>query len=209
MIIFTIKKKTLNDMKKFFLVAAAAIFTLSASAQNLKFAHVNFSELVQLMPEADDARAQINAQSKEFEDTYQSMIEEFQTKYSQYQQKSSTWTATIRESKEKELTDIQTRIQEFQQTASTELQQSQNNLMAPIQQKALDTVNKLAKEGGYIYVFEKSSVLYINEAASVDLTPAARKALNIPEGRTLEKLQEELAAQAQAEQNAQAGASVN
>lgn len=190
-------------MKKVFLFAAAALLTLSASAQNPKFAHVNYTELVQLCPEADDARAQISAQSKEFEDTYQSMVEEFQTKYSQYQQKSSTWTATIRESKEKELTDIQTRIQEFQQTASTELQQSQNDLMTPIQQKVVDTVSKLAKDGGYIYVFEKSNLLYVDESQSTDLTPAARKALNIPADRTLEKLQEELAAQAQAEQTAQ------
>lgn len=185
-------------MKKILLVAAMAIVSLSVSAQNLKFAHVNYSELVQLMPEADAARAQMTAQSKEYEDTYQSMVEEFQTKLSQYQQKSSTWTATIKESKEKELTDIQNRIQEFQQTASSELQQSQNDLMAPIQQKAMDTVTKLAKEGGYVYVFEQSSLLYVDASQSTDLTPAARKALNIPEGRTIEKLQEELAAAQQA-----------
>ncbi len=185
-------------MKKILLVAAMAIVSLSVSAQNLKFAHVNYSELVQLMPEADAARAQMTAQSKEYEDTYQSMVEEFQTKLSQYQQKSSTWTATIKESKEKELTDIQNRIQEFQQTASSELQQSQNDLMAPIQQKAMDTVTKLAKEGGYVYVFEQSSLLYVDASQSTDLTPAARKALNIPEGRTVEKLQEELAAAQQA-----------
>lgn len=189
-----------KDMKKIFLVAAAAIIALSASAQNLKFAHVNFTELVQLMPDADAARAQMNAQSQEFEETYQTMIEEFQTKYSQYQQKASTWTAAIKESKEKELNDIQNRIQEFQSTASMELQESQNALMAPIQQKALDTVNKLAKEGGYVYVFEMSQMLYIDAAQSTDLTPAARKALGIKDGRTLESLQEELAAAAAAAQ---------
>ncbi len=183
-------------MKRLILIAAAAIVSFSVSAQTLKFAHVNYSELVQLMPETDEARAQINAQTQEFDETYQSMIEEFQTKYSQYQQKSSTWTASIKESKEKELTDIQTRIQEFQNSASTELQESQNSLMAPIQQKAIETVSKLAKEGGYVYVFERSSLLYVDDTKSTDLTPAARKALNIPEGRTLETLQQELAAAA-------------
>ena len=47
-------------MKKIALIAVAAIFTLSASAQSLKFAHVNYTELVQLMPEADKARAAMN-----------------------------------------------------------------------------------------------------------------------------------------------------
>ena len=69
--------------------------------------------------------------------------------------------------------------------------------MAPIQQKAVEVVHKLAKECGFIYVFEEGSLLFVDEAQSVDLTPAARKALNIPEGRTLESLQQELQAKQQ------------
>ncbi len=182
-------------MKKIILIAAAAFMTLSASAQ--KFAHVNFNELIMLTPAADSARAQMAASQQEAQDTYKSMTDEFQTKYQQYQQKNSTWTPAIRESKEKELQDIQTRIQDFDQSIQQELQQQQQQLMAPIQQKAMEVVEKLAKEGGYIYVFEKSSMLYVDDSQSVDLTPAARKALGIPAGRTLETLQQELQAQAQ------------
>ena len=187
-------------MKKIALIAAAALLTLSASAQTLKFAHVNFSELVQLMPEADQARAAIAASTKEAEETYQSMVEEYQAKANAYQQKASTWTAAIKESKEKELSDIGNRIQEFQQNIQAELQQQQSQLMAPIQEKAMTAVEALAKEGGYIYVFERNQLLFVDEKQSTDLTPAARKALGIPEGRTLESLQAELQAQAQAQQ---------
>lgn len=176
---------------------AAAVLALSASAQNLKFAHVNFNELVMLMPEADAARSQMEASQKEAQETYQTMIEEYQAKAQKFQQNQATWTAAIKESKQKELTDISNRIQEFDQSIQQELQQQQAQLMAPIQQKAIDAVNNLAKEGGYIYVFEESSLLYIDKAQSTDLTPAARKALNIPDGRTLETLQQELQAKAQ------------
>ena len=69
--------------------------------------------------------------------------------------------------------------------------------MAPIYEKATKVVEKLAKAGGYIYVFEQSQVLYLDPAQSVDLTPAARKELGIPEDRTLESLQAELQAQQQ------------
>lgn len=192
--------KIMINMKKIILFAVAAFMTLSASAQTLKFAHVNFNELVMLMPEADAAREQMNASQNEAQETFKSMYDEYQSKLQKYQQNSATWTAAIRESKEKELADIQNRIQEFDQSIQQELQQQQTQLMAPIQQKAMDTVNKLAKEGGYIYVFEKNSLLFIDESQSTDLTPAARKALNIPEGRTLETLQQELQAKAQAQQ---------
>lgn len=188
-------------MKKFILIAAATILTLSVSAQNLKIAHVNFAELVQLMPASDSARAQLSASSKETQDTYQSMVDEFQSKYQQYQAKAGTWTAAVKESKEKELNDIQQRLQEFSQRAEQELQQQQNQLMAPIQQKAMDVVEKLAKDGGYAIVLDDSQALYINKSFITDLTQAARKALGIPDGRTLETLQQELQAQAQAAGN--------
>ena len=183
-------------MKKILLIAAMAFVSAAGFAQN-KFAHVNFTELVQLMPEADEARATMTASSNEAQETYQAMIEEYQTKMTEYQQKSSTWTQTIRESKENSLMDMQQRIQEFEQNVQQELSLQQNQLMTPIYEKAQQAVEKLAKEGGYIYVFEASQVLYVDPAQSTDLTPAARKALNIPEGRTIESLQAELQAQQQ------------
>lgn len=184
-------------MKKIVLISATLLFGAAASAQSLKFAHVSYDELVALSPAADSARLVIQNAQKEYVDEIKVMQEEFSAKYQQYQQKASTWTASVRETKEKELSDMNSRIQEFQQTAQSELQQLQNNKMAPIYQKARDVVSDLAKKGGYVYVFDASSILYIDNAQSTDLTPAARKAMGIPAGRTLESLQAELQAQAQ------------
>ena len=185
-------------MKRIFVIALAALLTLTASAQ--KLGRVNFTEHYQLMPEADAAREQITAMQNEAQETYASMVEEYQTKANQYQQKQASWTAAIKESKEKELYDIQNRIQEFQQTISQELQQQQAQLMNPIMEKAQKAVQDLAKAQGIVAVFDSGSALYFDETAVVDLTAAARKALGIKEGRTLEQLQQELQAQAQAAQ---------
>ena len=181
-------------MKKIVLIAAMALFTLSASAQG-KFAIVDFNELVMLMPEADAARTQIQAAQKEANDTYQSMVEEAQAKYAEYQQKQASWSNAVKESKEKELSEIQNRIQEFERSIQVELQQQQSQLMEPIYKKANETVEKLAKAGGYTFVFESSQYLYVDKAQVKDLTPDARKALNIPAGRTLEAHQMELQGQ--------------
>ena len=186
-------------MKKLFVVALAALATLSASAQQM--GRVNFNELVMLMPEMDAARETIAASQKEAEETYAAMVEEYQGKYTQYQQKQASWTAAIRESKERELMDIQNRLQEFQQTISQELQQQQSQLMAPIQEKAGKVVQDIAKAKKLLVVFDESQALYFDESAVVDITPDARKALGIAPERTLEALQAEL--QAQAQQQAQ------
>ena len=57
----------------------------------------------------------------------------------------------------------------------------------------------LAKQGGYVYVFDVGSLMYYDDAQSTDLTPLARKALGIADDRTLESLQAELQAQQQAQ----------
>jgi outer membrane protein len=185
------------DMKKIALIAVMALFTLVAPAQ-VKIAHVNFNELVILMPESDNARSTLEAAQKEANETYQSMVEEAQTKYSEYQQKQSTWTAAIKESKEKELGDIQNRIQEFQQSIQQELQQQNEQLMTPIYEKARSAIEKIAKANGYAFVFDSSQYVYVDPSQSKDITPEARKALNIPEGRTIESLQKELQAKQEA-----------
>lgn len=175
-------------MKKTLLIAAAAaLFSVAATAQT-KFAHVNFGELVQLMPEADSAMVQLEAANNEAQETYSSMVSEFQSKYDQFEQKQATWTPAVRESKQKELMDIQTRVQEFQQAIQQDLNQLQNTLMSPIYQKAQDTVRSLAQAKGVIYVFDSSTLLYVDDTQSIDLTSEARTALNIPADKTIESV---------------------
>ena len=190
-------------MKKLFLIAAMAVMSVAASAQTLKWAYVDFNEIIMLMPEMDSARATLEENQKTNEEILMAMYEEYQTKAQQYQQKAESWTPAIRESKEKEIMEIQARLEQTQQSLQQEMQQLQNNLQAPIYEKAQNTVNELAKAKGVAFVFEKSSLLYVDPAQGIDLTTDARKALNIPADRTLESLQAELQAKAQAAQAAQ------
>ena len=55
-------------MKKIVLIAVAALVSFAANAQEQKFAYVDFSELVQLMPEMDEARTTLEDNSKENEE---------------------------------------------------------------------------------------------------------------------------------------------
>lgn len=185
-------------MKRIIIIAAMALMSVSAFAQ--KFAYVDFNELVMLMPEMDEARATLEENSKTNEEIMMSMYEEYQSKYQQYEQKSSTWTAAVLEAKQRELMEIEQRLQQTQQSLQQEIQQLQQSLQAPIMEKATKVVNDLAKAKGVAAVFEVASLLYVDPAQMVDLTPEARTALNIPADRTLESLQAEMMAKAQAAQ---------
>ena len=187
-------------MKRFLMIAALTVMSVAAFAQDFKWAYVDFNEIVMLMPDMDAARATMEENQKTNEEILMAMYDEYQTKMQQYQQKAESWTPAIRESKEKEIMEIQSRLEQTQQSLQQELQMLQQNLQAPIYEKAQNAVNELAKAKGISLVFEKSSLLYLDPAQGTDLTPDARKALNIPEGRTLESLQAELQAKAAAAQ---------
>ena len=75
--------------------------------------------------------------------------------------------------------------------------------MSPIYQKAQDTVRSLAQAKGVIYVFDSSTLLYVDDTQSIDLTSEARTALNIPADKTIESVMASRQAAAQQTASAQ------
>jgi maltose-binding protein MalE len=60
-------------------------------------------------------------------------------------------------------------------------QKKQAELLEPVQKKAQDAINKVAKAGGYIVVFDVSipNLAYIDESQTIDIAPAVKKELQI------------------------------
>lgn len=167
--------------------AALLLVSTSSYAQTFKFGHINMQTLVQLMPETDSANVALEKYGKDLEETFQGMQKEFQSKYETYQQKQKDWLPAVIEAKEKELGEIQQRLQQFQQTAQQDISQMQARLLQPVIKKANDAVEKIAKTNGFTYIFDTSihSMIYINNAQSQDILPLAKQALGIPASKTL------------------------
>lgn len=162
------------------MIAALFLSAVSISAQNLKFGHINSQELLMAMPERDSAEAKLKKYAKDLQDQIETLQVEFNKKYQDYIQKKATFTDAIREMKEKELSDLQQRSQEFEQTAQQDYQKQQADLMKPIVDKANATIQKVAKANGFIYVFDISTgaVAYFSDQ-SVDILPLVKKELGL------------------------------
>jgi outer membrane protein len=167
-------------------------------AQNLKYGYVVFDELVWLSPAMDEATKVIEENRKVQIEMFEDMYREYEGKVQAYQQNGATWTPAVREMKEKELRDIQARLEQTQQSFQQELQVLTQQQQQPVYEAAQTVVRELAKAKGLAFVFDKNSLLYLDPAQGVDLTPEARAALKIPADRTLEKLEQEMQAKAQA-----------
>jgi len=75
---------------------------------------------------------------------------------------------------------MQQRIQDFEATAQQDFQRMQGEIMRPLIEKADAAIKKVAKQQGFIYVFDVSvgSVVYYSDA-SIDILPLVKKELGI------------------------------
>jgi outer membrane protein len=174
-------------MKKIILCAALVAAAVCAKAQHhFKFGHINGQELLTLMPERDSAEAKFLAYYKDLEEQSELMLVEFNNKNNTFQQKAKTWSDAIREAKEKELRDLQQRIQEFQVTAREDLQREQDKMLRPVIEKANNAIKKVGKDNGFTYIFDvgnttlgNAAVAYWNLEQSIDVLELVKKELGI------------------------------
>jgi outer membrane protein len=153
----------------------------SASAQTLKFGHIDFQGLLQLMPERDVAQKALAKMQTDLESQLGVMQKEYQTKGQEYVAlvKQANVTDAIRQAKEADIQSLQERISTFQQQAQDNLQKEESKQFQPVVEKARKAITDVAKEQGMLYVFEVNSVLYYNATQSTDLMPLVKAKLGL------------------------------
>ena len=164
------------------LVTLLALFSLgfNANAQTkIKLAHINSPELMKVMPGIDTAQKAIQDLVKQFEDELKTMNAEFEKKYADFQRDLPTMSQIMQQVKMKELQDLQDRIKMFEENAQVELQDRQEQLLKPIIDRAKNSIEEVAKENGYNYVFDTGygALLYCDD--SDDIFNLVKKKLGI------------------------------
>ena len=184
---FHASKPKMNQMKKFltaaFITATALVTTSQVNAQS-KIGYISTEELVSIMPETAKADSNLqqyrtaliqNAQEKQ--SSLESAIEKFN-------KDSATMTGSVKDVKrgelQKMLNDLQTEDQRIQQ----QLQQRQQELIAPINRKAFEAIQTVAKENGYSYIFEKGALLVAPPGEDILQLVAKKLNVKVPAGRT-------------------------
>ena len=164
-------------MKKLILALLVAL-PLSAMAQ--KFAHFNSAEIIPAMPEYTAAQTELQNVAQQYEDEYKKMQEELQTKYEDYQQNASTMVDAVRQRREQELTDLDSRMREYYSNSQQELQQLQQTKLQEISERISKAVKEIGDAGGYVYIMDTSGgIPYISTTLSTDVTSQVKSKLGI------------------------------
>ena len=164
-------------LKKIALVMLLAL-PMGVFAQNLKFGHINAQEIITVMPEFTKAQNDIQTLEKQLTAELQRTQEEFNKKYQEFQQAiaKDSLPPNIAERRQKELQDMMQR-----QDAQQQMAKAQNDAMAPIYQKLDNAIKAVGAAEGVIYIFDlaRTSIPYVNESQSINLTSKVKANLGI------------------------------
>ena len=159
-------------------IACLLLITSAITAQELKFGHVNVQELIMELPDKKDADTKLQAVAQILQDRLKVMSEEHEKKYRDYIAQRETMPELIRTTTEKEIQDIEQRLQNYQLMAQQTLQKKEQELYQPILEKVQRAIDAVGQEQGLIYIFDISSqvVLYHSEK-SLDCGPLVKAKL--------------------------------
>jgi outer membrane protein len=161
-----------------FLVAASLMAATQVNAQT-KIGYIDVQELIVGMPDFKKADTALAEYQNALNQQYGDMVQEFNEKDSLLSSKDTIkYTKAQLEVKRRDLGQLYVKLQGWQQQAQQLYQAKEQELLSPVQKKAMDAVSAVAKESGYTYVFSRQA-LVVPPPATDDLLPLVKKKLGI------------------------------
>lgn len=169
----------MKKLLKVALVAVCIVFAGNIAKAQTKIGYIDMNQLVDQMPETKIAMKSITDYNKQFIDELTKLNNELQAKGQAYNAQRATMTDAVRGIKEGELADLQKRFQDYQNTAQQQVEAKKNELGKPIIDKARAAAAEVAKEKGYTFVIDSSTVQLIVSPPGDDLMAATKAKLGI------------------------------
>ncbi|MCC6385065.1 MAG: OmpH family outer membrane protein [Bacteroidia bacterium] len=156
-------------MKKIILSVIIIVLGYSVQAQNIKLGHINSTQLLSLMPETKVADSTLQKFGAQLENQIKTMSAEYESKINDYKKDEANMAEPIKQLRVKEITDLEDRIQDFQQSAQQSVQKKKEELYSPIIKKADEAIKSVAKENGFTYIFDSSvgALLFANDSDDI------------------------------------------
>jgi outer membrane protein len=146
----------------------------------VKIAHINSAELMQMLPEVDTIELRLTNLRKQYENSLKGIENELKVNM-EYWESDPTTDPVVLEMRQVEYQELTERYSAKQQEANVKLQQKQQEWLNPVVEKLKAQIIEVAKSKGYTYVMDSSeggSIIYGDPAH--DLMSAMKAKLNLP-----------------------------
>ena len=166
----------MKKMKSLFVAIMLFVGATSFVNAQSKIAHIDTQALAEAMPEMKAAQSQLEKLQRTYDTEIKTLSKEFETKLKQYEVEAESKTAEVNAKRAEEVQGMQANINAYRQGAMEDLQKKQEDLIAPILEKARTAIQKVGRSQGYQYVLDSSSLLL---AEGKDLLVDVKKELGI------------------------------
>lgn len=151
-------------------------FTGTSIAQN-KIGYISTEELIGSMPEAEKANTELQEYQTALQEQYASYYKELNELDSLFARDSAKMNKATKDLKRNDMIALYQKVQGWQQTSQQMIGQKQQELLGPIQKKAIENIKLVAKENGYAYILEAGTLLVSPPAD--DILPLVKKKMGI------------------------------
>ncbi len=154
--------------------------TLSAQAQP-KYGHMNLGNLLELLPDTKKANDALKMYTDSLSVKDEAMTKAFQEAYAALEKDyaSGTVPPVQLEARKADLQKQQEAIQKFEQDAQQMVAGKREQLLTPILAKVETAIKEVAKEKGYLMVFDTSSGVTLFAAESDDVSAFVKQKLGL------------------------------
>ena len=168
-------------MKKVLVILVMMCAAVAVNAQT-KVGHINSSELIDMLPEADSIQKQLAKEQEMWQRLLSDKENEYNVKYTALMKiiDDPVISDAEKEIKGQEVENIQKQYQDLQKRANEGLQLKQQELLTPLLDRVKKTISEVAKANGYAYVMdttEGSGIIYSD--TSYDLMPLVKAKLGV------------------------------
>ncbi len=157
------------------------VFALSfqAKGQSKEVAHIDMNALLDLMPEMQQAQAEISRTDRAYRDEFQTTYREYQAKFQKFDEEKATLTPEQSAKRESDLQLIERNLGQTQQNIEKQIKEKQDMLFKPIREKAQKMVTQVADAQGFFYVFDSSADNGMIMAKGKNLLPDVKKSMGL------------------------------
>lgn len=140
---------------------AVFVFALPAAAQSQKIGFVNSAKIFDDLAEAREITKRLEALAKPIQDSLQLMQKDIETKVEDYQKKESMLNDAAKRAAVQEVQELQQKAREYAQRKDTEMTRQREVMLAPLKEKILKAIERIAKSEKYNFVFDRTEQVNI------------------------------------------------
>jgi outer membrane protein len=166
-------------------VLFVAAFGGAAQAQDgPRIGYTDYELIIVQMPEYRQLQQTLQTQAEGDQEELAAMEQNIQQKFAEYQEQSGVLSPEARQTREQEIVQLQTELQQDQQRRLQALDRRQNELLQPLLEQLQNAINEVATARGLELVLSsrvstEPVILYAGEEFTTDITAEVMSELGI------------------------------